>query len=319
MATKKGSSKTASTAKKPGTRKLKDDGQAAFDRAKGRTPPTRKKLKKAAKPASDPTPGIGHNSGAAGKANGAAAARARDARLEAFILRVETINEDIAARGEDRKQVFAEAKAAGYCTKTMRRIIVRRALTDEERDERDALDDLYSGALGMLGDTPLGEAAVRRLEKERREKAERARKIREAREADEHGEAGAGEAEDTEQRELFNEERPDPYPGVTVDAARTMGAAHFNEGKPIIANPFPARDPRRAAFDEGWCQAADSDGMEIPDALRPTSKKKGRPPTGAGDGDNSDGQGDAAGADGDKSDGLDDTRRDGAGADARGA
>ncbi|WP_039853188.1 hypothetical protein [Magnetospirillum fulvum] len=55
-----------------------------------------------------------------------------------------------------------------------------------------------------------------------------------------------------------------------------MGRQAAETGKPVSANPFPAGDPRRAAWDEEWCRAAGSDGMEIPEAFR--RKKKPQKP-----------------------------------------
>ena len=56
-----------------------------------------------------------------------------------------------------------------------------------------------------------------------------------------------------------------------------MGAEAAADGRPVTANPFPARDPRRAAWDEGWCKADGSDGMDIPEAWRRSRPKKGEP------------------------------------------
>jgi len=53
-----------------------------------------------------------------------------------------------------------------------------------------------------------------------------------------------------------------------------MGTQAARENQPITSNPFTARDPRRAAFDEAWCAASGSDGMDIPESWRRTSKKK---------------------------------------------
>lgn len=46
----------------------------------------------------------------------------------------------------------------------------------------------------------------------------------------------------------------------TVDAEQ-LGRAAFRAGKPVIDNPFPFNDPRRARFDEAWRREAGSDGM----------------------------------------------------------
>lgn len=63
-------------------------------------------------------------------------------------------------------------------------------------------------------------------------------------------------------------------PEPTVEDARRMGNEAAAGGQPVTSNPFPAFDERRAAWDEAWCAALGSDGMDIPDALKPTPKPK---------------------------------------------
>ncbi len=65
-----------------------------------------------------------------------------------------------------------------------------------------------------------------------------------------------------------------PAPEPTVEDARNMGDEAAKAGQPVTANPFPARDPRRAAWDEAWCMALGTDGMDIPEALKPSPKPK---------------------------------------------
>ena len=54
------------------------------------------------------------------------------------------------------------------------------------------------------------------------------------------------------------------------------------DGKRVIDNPYVAGDPRRAAWDEGWCTEAGSDGMDVPAAWQRTKPKKAK--KGKGDG-----------------------------------
>lgn len=63
-------------------------------------------------------------------------------------------------------------------------------------------------------------------------------------------------------------------PQATVDDARRLGGEAARSGQPVTANPFPAYDERRAAWDEAWCAELGSDGMDLPDALKPTPKPK---------------------------------------------
>jgi SpoVK/Ycf46/Vps4 family AAA+-type ATPase len=49
--------------------------------------------------------------------------------------------------------------------------------------------------------------------------------------------------------------------GADVADAEDMGRKAARDGKPVIDNPFPFGDPRRARFDEGWRKEAETDGM----------------------------------------------------------
>jgi len=93
-------------------------------------------------------------------------------QLKSFVERVERLEEEKKSLAEDIREVFAEAKASGFDVKALRAVIRLRAQDAEERAEHEALVDLYKHALGMLADTPLGEAALENLtphKKRRRE------------------------------------------------------------------------------------------------------------------------------------------------------
>lgn len=82
-------------------------------------------------------------------------------RLKSFIERIERLEEEKRGIADDIKEVYAKAKGVGFDTKIMREIVKQRRMDQDELDEREALIDLYKRALGMLADTPLGEAALR--------------------------------------------------------------------------------------------------------------------------------------------------------------
>jgi uncharacterized protein (UPF0335 family) len=50
---------------------------------------------------------------------------------------------------DDIKEVFAEAKGTGFDTKAMRSIIRLRKLDQADRQEAEAILDMYMSALGM--------------------------------------------------------------------------------------------------------------------------------------------------------------------------
>lgn len=81
--------------------------------------------------------------------------------LRAFIERIERLEEEKASLAADIKEVYVEAKSNGFCTKTLRKIVSLRKKEEHERLEEEAMLATYMGALGMLGDTPLGQAAVK--------------------------------------------------------------------------------------------------------------------------------------------------------------
>ena len=70
-------------------------------------------------------------------------------RLKSFIQRIEKLNEDKAAIGEDLKEVYAECKGTGFDVKIVRQIIKLRAMDVEKRREADEILELYKAALGI--------------------------------------------------------------------------------------------------------------------------------------------------------------------------
>lgn len=182
--------------------------------------------------------------------------------LRLGIERIERLEEEKKGIADDIKDVYAEYKSKGFCTKTMRRIVSLRKLTPDDRREMEAMLDVYKGALGMLDGTPLGRWALEKLEKEPEPPA-----LGEGEDAATPPEGADDKAEPCEPAEPAE---PEP----TVEDAQIAGRQAAREGKSITANPFPARDVRRAAWDEAWCQELGSDGMDIPDALKPSPKAK---------------------------------------------
>ncbi len=77
-------------------------------------------------------------------------------RLRSFIERVERLEAEKADLSADIKEVYAEAKGAGFDTKTMRNVVKLRKLDEADRREQEELLNLYMGA---LDGTPLGDFA----------------------------------------------------------------------------------------------------------------------------------------------------------------
>src|SRR5580704_4975304 len=74
------------------------------------------------------------------------------AQLKSFIERIERLEEEKQALGEDIKEVYAEAKGTGFEPKIMRQILKIRKMDKDEHDEQESLLDIYKRALGMLPD-----------------------------------------------------------------------------------------------------------------------------------------------------------------------
>lgn len=71
-------------------------------------------------------------------------------QLRALIERIERLEEEKKEVAEQIKEVYAEAKANGFDTRTLRKVVSLRKKPTEERQEEEALLDLYLSALGML-------------------------------------------------------------------------------------------------------------------------------------------------------------------------
>ena len=70
-------------------------------------------------------------------------------RLRSLIERVERLEEERKALGGDIKDIFVEAKSAGFDVPTMKQIIRLRKSNPKEIQEMENLLDLYKRALGM--------------------------------------------------------------------------------------------------------------------------------------------------------------------------
>ncbi len=86
---------------------------------------------------------------AAVKEDEAPATRFAKDQLKAIIERIERLEEEKASLSSDIKDVYAEAKANGFDTKILRKIVALRKKDHAERKEEEAILELYLEALGM--------------------------------------------------------------------------------------------------------------------------------------------------------------------------
>ena len=74
------------------------------------------------------------------------------AQLKSVVERIERLEEEKKALAGDIKDVYAEAKANGFDTKALRKVIQLRKQDQSQRSEEEAILATYMAALGMLPD-----------------------------------------------------------------------------------------------------------------------------------------------------------------------
>ena len=208
------------------------------------------------------------------------------ADLMSFVGRIERLEADKSDIVDDIRAVYAEAKSSGFVPKYVRKIVKRRAEKPGDVAEDEALTDVYLNTAGLAKETPLfAHVGAMAIDLAAREQVVSALKT-----LCPHGgeivvkvggaavriwrtEDGEAQAEDVRERppgltsapaESRREEARKakaPPPDVDHDGARALGRAAAKDNTPIIANPFPWNDPRRADWDRGWRDEAGSDGM----------------------------------------------------------
>jgi uncharacterized protein (UPF0335 family) len=70
-------------------------------------------------------------------------------RLRSLVERIERLEEERKALGGDIKDIYAEAKSAGFDVKVLRTLIRLRKQEPAEIEEQETLLDVYRHALGM--------------------------------------------------------------------------------------------------------------------------------------------------------------------------
>lgn len=71
-------------------------------------------------------------------------------QLRAFIERIERLEEEKKTIADDIKDVYAELKGTGFEPKAVRQLVRLRKQDQAEREEAEAILDLYKAALGMV-------------------------------------------------------------------------------------------------------------------------------------------------------------------------
>lgn len=203
-------------------------------------------------------------------------------QLRGFVERIEKEQADIQVHKDSIGIIMAEAKAANLAPAGIKYILKRRKEKPSERAEKDSLRDMYEHAMGMAVDTPLFRAvSLMRVDIMTKESVIEAMRqfvpqngsivieaggapVRLTRD----GDGNVSVAEVVEQPVQTAETRAraparvtTEVPDVDGDGAEALGADAFKKDNPIIANPFPFGDGRRARWDRGWRKASGGDGM----------------------------------------------------------
>ena len=71
-------------------------------------------------------------------------------QLKTLVERIERLEEEKKTIAGDIKEVYAEAKGNGFDTKILRKVISIRKKDRHEREEEEAMLDVYLEALGMV-------------------------------------------------------------------------------------------------------------------------------------------------------------------------
>lgn len=70
-------------------------------------------------------------------------------QLRSFVERIERLSETKREISDDVKDVYAEAKGVGFDTKALRALIRLRKKDKAQREQEEAILDLYRNALGV--------------------------------------------------------------------------------------------------------------------------------------------------------------------------
>jgi uncharacterized protein (UPF0335 family) len=81
-------------------------------------------------------------------------------QIKAIVERIEQMEEEKLVIATDISEIYKEAKSNGFDTKIIKKIVAMRKKDPNKLAEEHAIMDTYMAALGMLADTPLGQAAI---------------------------------------------------------------------------------------------------------------------------------------------------------------
>ena len=92
--------------------------------------------------------GVGHNSG--DEVSAAALTQAAKDKLRQTVEKVERLAEEKSEISQQISDVYSEAKAMGYDTKALKKVVALRKIDRQTREEMEAILDTYLLALGEI-------------------------------------------------------------------------------------------------------------------------------------------------------------------------
>ncbi|MHA1574547.1 MAG: DUF2312 domain-containing protein [Alphaproteobacteria bacterium] len=69
-------------------------------------------------------------------------------QLQAFVQRIERLEDEMKNLRDDTKEVFDEAKASGFDTKILKTVIKLKKMDPEKRQQEEEMIQVYEEALG---------------------------------------------------------------------------------------------------------------------------------------------------------------------------
>jgi uncharacterized protein (UPF0335 family) len=83
-------------------------------------------------------------------------------QLNSIVQRIEKLEDERDELRLSIKDIYTEAKSLGFDVKVLKKVVAMRKQDAEKRQYEQAMIDNYMAALGMLADTPLGQASIER-------------------------------------------------------------------------------------------------------------------------------------------------------------
>jgi uncharacterized protein (UPF0335 family) len=83
-------------------------------------------------------------------------------KFKGYVSEIERLAQEMRDLSSERAGVYKRAKEEGFDNKAIKEVIRLRRLDNESREHLLDTVDNYMHALGMLADTPLGQAAMHR-------------------------------------------------------------------------------------------------------------------------------------------------------------